>query len=103
MKNGFIKVAALSPAIVLADCEANARIGAEALRDAAALGADIAVFPEMYLSGATCGDLLKNRALLNSASDALEKFLELTADIKTLPNTTIYWAYDKFFLIEIQL
>ncbi len=84
MKNGFIKVAALSPAIVLADCDANATLGAQALKDAAALGTDVAVFPEMYLSGATCGDLLKNRALSNSASDALEKFLELTADIKTL-------------------
>ena len=84
MKNGFIKVAALWPAIVLADCETNAKLAADALKDAAALGADIAVFPEMYLSGATCGDLLKNRALTNSASDALEAFLELTLDIKTL-------------------
>ena len=78
MKNGFIKVAALSPAIVLADCETNEKLAADALKDAAALGADIAVFPEMYLSGATCGDLLKNRALTNSASDALEAFIELT-------------------------
>ena len=84
MKNGFIKVAALSPAIVLTDCETNAKLAANALKDAAALGADVAVFPEMYLSGATCGDLLKNRALVNSASAALETFLELTSDIKTV-------------------
>ena len=84
MKNGFIKVAALSPAITLADCEKNAEIAANVLKDAAALGADLAVFPEMFLSGSTCGDLLKNRALVSSASDALDSFLNATADIETI-------------------
>ncbi len=84
MKNGFIKVAALSPRITLADCEKNAEIAAEALKAACSLGADIAVFPEMFISGSTCGDLLSNRTLTDSTSDALDRFLELTSDIDTL-------------------
>ena len=84
MQNGFIKVAALSPKITLADCEANAKAALDALRAASELGVDVAVFPEMFLSGSTCGDLLKNRTLTDSAADALDLFLDSSADVATL-------------------
>ncbi len=76
-----IKVAALSPRISLADCDRNAELAAEALRRASALGAELAVFPELYLSGATCGDLLKNEALQSSVPSSIQKFLRLTEDL----------------------
>ena len=79
MENGFIKVAALSPQISLADCEKNAQIAAEAVIEACELGADVVVFPEMFLSGSTCGDLLLNNTMLDAAQRALDSFLESTA------------------------
>ena len=79
MENGFIKVAALSPQISLADCEKNAQIAAEAFINACELGADVVVFPEMFLSGSTCGDLLLNNTMLDAAQRALDSFLESTA------------------------
>lgn len=82
--NKCIKIAALSPRISLADCDKNAEIAAAALLRAYELGAEVAVFPALYLSGATCGDLLKNEALKCSAERSLEKFLELTRDLPVL-------------------
>ena len=84
MKNGFIKVAALSPQIALADCNYNAEVAADAVINAYKSGVDIAVFPEMFICGSTCGDLLLNQTLIQSASSALNKFLELTASTTVL-------------------
>ncbi len=57
MKDGFLKAAALSPALRVADCAYNVRQYDEALRKAAARGVKLAVFPEFCLTGYTCGDL----------------------------------------------
>ncbi len=79
-----ITVAALSPKIVLADCQSNALIAASSLRYAYELGAELVVFPELYLSGATCGDLLYNDALFDASKAAIEEFLKLTCDIPVI-------------------
>lgn len=78
MKDGFIKVAAAAPVIRVADCEYNAQRVIETLRRADALGVKILVFPELTLTGATCGDLLGHRVLLDGAVRALEKVVEAT-------------------------
>ena len=49
MKDGFLKTAALSPALRVADCAYNVRQITEALRKAAARGVKLAVFPEFCL------------------------------------------------------
>ena len=51
MKDGFLKAAALSPALRVADCAYNVRQITEALRKAAARGVKLAVFPpdRLYL------------------------------------------------------
>ena len=53
MKDGFLKAAALSPALRVADCAYNVRQITEALRKAAARGVKLAVFPEFCLTGYT--------------------------------------------------
>ena len=58
MKNK-IKIAVSSPEIKLCTPEYNARVCAEAARAADASGADVIVFPELTLSGATAGDLFR--------------------------------------------
>ena len=79
MKNGFIKVAAVTPRIRVADTEYNARVTSEAIRKAAEAGAKVIVTPELGLTGYTCGDLFSQPVLLDGAERALEQIL---ADFK---------------------
>ena len=76
MKHGFVKVAAASPAIRLADCNYNARVLADTARTAFEQdGVRVMAFPELCLTGATCGDLFLQRILLDGAMYALEDLL----------------------------
>ena len=76
MKNGFIKVAAVTPRIRVADTEYNARVTSEAIRKAAEAGAKVIVTPELGLTGYTCGDLFSQPVLLDGAERALAQILE---------------------------
>ena len=57
MNDGFLKAAALSPSLRVADCAYNTSQILSQLKDAAARGVRLAVFPEFCLTGYTCGDL----------------------------------------------
>ncbi len=82
MKHGFIKVAAAAPEIRLADCTYNTQVLAETARAAYENdGVRVLTFPELCLTGATCGDLFHQSTLIKSAKDALATYLELTADL----------------------
>ena len=76
MKDGFLKAAALSPALRVADCAYNVRQITDALHKAAARGVKLAVFPEFCLTGYTCGDLFLQRTLQTGALDALSALLQ---------------------------
>ena len=76
MKDGFLKAAALSPALRVADCAYNVRQITETLRKAAARGVKLAVFPEFCLTGYTCGDLFLQRTLQQGALDGLQTLLD---------------------------
>ena len=86
MKDGFLKAAALSPALRVADCTYNVRQITDALHKAAARGVKLAVFPEFCLTGYTCGDLFLQRTLQTGALDALSTLLDETKalDVVTL-------------------
>ena len=79
MKDGFLKAAAFSPALRVADCTYNAQQILTQLQTAAQRGVKLAVFPEFCLTGYTCGDLFLQDALIQSALDALIKFSKETA------------------------
>ncbi|MBQ9780865.1 MAG: NAD(+) synthase [Clostridia bacterium] len=82
MKDGFIRVAAVSPKDLRpAHCMANAAACAAAVTNAAESGVVLAVLPELCLTGYTCGDLFLNRKLTDSALDALRTYLAMTADL----------------------
>mgnify|MGYP003373104514 CR=1 FL=1 len=71
MKQGFIKAAAATPRVTVADCRAN---GAEILRlihEMEKEKAKLMVFPELSITGYTCGDLFLQRSLLDSAWETL--------------------------------
>ena len=76
-----IKVALAAPKIRLADTAYNAELLANMAMEAAEAGAEVIVFPELALTGATLGSLFLNEAVLDGALSALEFYIEKTADI----------------------
>ena len=81
MKNGFLKVAAATPVVRLADTKANAEAHIALALKAYDEGVRVLVFPELSLTGATCGDLFATDTLLNSAVDALKSYLDATKEL----------------------
>ncbi|MDR2046666.1 MAG: NAD(+) synthase [Clostridiales bacterium] len=79
MKDGFIKVAAASPEISVADCFYNRGQIKAAIKKAADACVDILVLPELCVTGYTCGDLFYQDALQRSALEALEDIRAFTA------------------------
>ena len=57
MRDGFIKVAAATPKIQVADPAHNAQAVITLLREAEEQGVRVMAFPELCLTGYTCGDL----------------------------------------------
>ena len=84
MKDGFIRVAAATPDIKVADCDYNADRIIELIRQAAEEDASIVVFPELCITGYTCGDLFLQKVLLDGAKNALVKIAKETADCDLL-------------------
>jgi NAD+ synthase (glutamine-hydrolysing) len=71
MKDGFIKAAAASPALRVADCLYNRDRIVEAIRRAQTMEVKLLVLPELAVTGYTCGDLLGQQTLLEGAREAL--------------------------------
>ena len=86
MKDGFIKVAAASPVIKVADAEYNASVIIGTMKKADSLGVKLLVLPELCLTGCTCGDLFGHRVLLEGARRALARIVEesVFSDMLTL-------------------
>ena len=76
-----IKIALSSPEIRLSDCHYNARLLADEAVAAVAEGAQIILFPELSLTGATLGDLFSHRTVLIAAEESLKLYAELTAEL----------------------
>ena len=77
-KYGFIKIASYCPEVCVASPSKNARTIYSALLDAAIDDIQIAVFPELCLSGYTCADLFSQDALTDGCINALLWLLEKT-------------------------
>ncbi len=75
MKNGFIKIATISPKIKVADVDFNTNECIRLATEATEKGAKLVLFPELTLTGATCGDLFFNRQLIYSSLEGLKKFV----------------------------
>ena len=78
MRDGFIKVAAGTPKIKVADCRYNAEQIFTLMREASRQGVRVLVLPELCLTGATCGDLFLQPTLLKAAEEGLATILEAT-------------------------
>lgn len=73
MKDGFIKVAAVTPKIRVADTQYNGELIRKLMEETVENGAKVVVFPELCITGYTCGDLFWQEKLLRSAEEELIK------------------------------
>ena len=80
MKHGFVKVAAATPDIRVADVKYNEEKICEAIQKAADFHAKILVFPELCITGYTCSDLFHQEILLTDSRKALRRIVEFTKD-----------------------
>ena len=84
MNHGFIKVAAVTPKIRVADTIYNAARICRHMDETTAEGAKVVVFPELCITGYTCNDLFLQETLLNKAKEALLQVAEYTKDKEAL-------------------
>ena len=84
MNNGFVRLAACVPELRVGDPEWNAGRILESYARAEAEGAAVAVFPELSVTGYTCGDLFATRALLDASDKALASLAAATAGHRCL-------------------
>lgn len=78
MKDGFFRVSAAIPAVQPADIEFNTASIINEISQLRDQSIDLVVFPEMCVTGYTCGDLFHNSALLDSVEPALQQISEAT-------------------------
>lgn len=79
MKDGYIKVAAATPALKVADTVYNTNACIALAERAAESGVKVLVFPELALTGYSCGDLFNTDTLLSGALDGLRQYIYATA------------------------
>jgi NAD+ synthase (glutamine-hydrolysing) len=80
---GFLRVAAATPALRVADCEYNTGQILDLMRQVEAEGVAVLVFPELSLTGYTCADLFHQAVLQRGAVEALGELCRAGADAFT--------------------
>ena len=94
MRDGFYKVAAATPQIRVADCGYNGGQIAALMARAAEAGVKVACFPELCVTGYTCGDLFLQSTLLRGAEETV-KYLAAAAqnlDLLAVVGTPVEYA-----------
>ena len=94
MRDGFIKVVAISPKIRVADAAYNSKVICEGIREAARAGAKVIVFPELSITGYTCGDLFLQESLLAGALEALREIMTFTEGQDAIVFVGLPFAYN---------
>lgn len=89
---GFIKVAAAVPSVRVADCSYNIAQISALIGEAVQKKVDIVAFPELSVTGYTCGDLFGQQLLLDSAADALQSLVEQTSNLPVLCIAGLPWV-----------
>ena len=78
MRHGFVRAAAVTPAIRVGDVAYNADQIRKGMEEAERAGASIVVFPELCITGYTCSDLFLQEVLLRRAKEELLALAEET-------------------------
>mgnify|MGYP002647945011 CR=1 FL=1 len=80
MKQGFVKVAAVTPNMRVADVEYNVNEICRMIDETTEQGAKVIAFPELCITGYTCGDLFSQEILLREAKQGLYRIAEYTKE-----------------------
>lgn len=78
MKDGFLRAAAATPKVRVADPEYNGQQMMDLIGQGYDRGVKLMVFPELCLTAYTCADLFGQRALIEKTKKELEKILDFT-------------------------
>ncbi len=84
MRQGFVKVAAATPDVRVADCRHNGNEIIRLIREMEKEGAKVMVFPELCITGYTCADLFWQELLVRSAREELVRIVQETSDVDAL-------------------
>ena len=93
MRQGFVKVAAVTPKIRVADTGYNAKVICQSVKEAAEAGAKVIVLPELCITGYTCGDLFLQEKLLREAKEELLHIAAFTMDVDAIVFVGLPLAY----------
>jgi len=77
---GFIRVATATPIVRLADTDGNTKEIISQIAEAEEKGVSLVVFPELCMTGYTCGDLFTQRILLERVEENVKLIAETTED-----------------------
>jgi NAD+ synthase (glutamine-hydrolysing) len=81
MKNGFVRVACAGLETKLADTRANTDSIISLMKEAAEKHIKVVVFPELSITGYTCGDLFFQDTLLRESEESLERIVDASKGI----------------------
>ena len=81
MNHGYVKVAAAVPRVKVADCRFNAKEIEQEIIIAEGKGVQIIAFPELCITGYTCGDLFAQQLLLEEAEMGLIQIVNTTRQL----------------------
>jgi NAD+ synthase (glutamine-hydrolysing) len=84
MKYGFVKIATATPKVIVANPSANAIEIIKLIKQANTSLADLLVFPELCVTGYTCGELFLSDILKKSVYKALDVIRKSTIGKKSL-------------------
>ena len=91
MNYGFVATAAVTPKIKVADVTHNGAEIEKYMRKASECKTGITVFPELCLTGATCGDVFKQELLLTAAKEELLRLVKVSEELSGLMIVGLPW------------
>ena len=93
MNYGFVKVAAAVPLVKVADCIHNGKEITNLILQADKSQVDLLVFPELCITGCTCGDIFKQRTLLENVQKALLAIVDETRECDVISIVGLPYEY----------
>ena len=94
MEQGFVKVAAVTPKIRVADTKYNGEVICAEIKKAAGQGAKIIVLPELCITGYTCSDLFLQEKLLRAAKEELLRIAVFCETVDAIVFVGLPFAWD---------
>lgn len=91
MKDGFVKVSAITTPVKVADVQFNVEQIIKAMKEEFKKGTKIAVFPQLCITGATCGDLFTQKVLLDAAQAGLAQIADASKGHDTVFFVGLPW------------